>query len=398
MSLASGRERRANAGNRLRSLLDQEVELEDMFQEVENDEEFQIKEEEADIVDSDFESTDEEEERIVEEAAAQAEAEQVEKKRRVVFPERLKKIKKPREDEKRVASEVSVVSTSSASTPRRPPHLRGKPTLSAVRKSQRSTTIQDRQRIEREMEVRMKRLASQPKRERVVAPSLTQEQLLEEAKKTEEMNRASLTAFQEMEAEKRKKAKRKEVHRIHGPFVRILSRTDGDRGQLKHRRVMVIDEGNGGRNVVREVDEEVQRWYFKYEVEEAHCRARNWVIFEGLERLPPLFPVTKRQRGPTLCPITGQVARYKDPKTGVPYANLEAFRTLRRVLEHEYIWSTVLNAYVHRADQPHARGVPDGFGDFATEGRKKMVNGERVGRKASKADGHEMVTSGEQVT
>ena len=31
-----------------------------------------------------------------------------------------------------------------------------------------------------------------------------------------------------------------------------------------------------------------------------------------------------------LCAITGQPARYRDPATGLPYADLEAFRELRR--------------------------------------------------------------------
>ena len=39
---------------------------------------------------------------------------------------------------------------------------------------------------------------------------------------------------------------------------------------------------------------------------------------------------------PKICPITGLAAKYKDPKTGTPYANLQAFRILReRFLNEE---------------------------------------------------------------
>ncbi|PIL30773.1 hypothetical protein GSI_06941 [Ganoderma sinense ZZ0214-1] len=50
-----------------------------------------------------------------------------------------------------------------------------------------------------------------------------------------------------------------------------------------------------------------------------------------------------------ICPITGKVAKYLDPRTNVPYADLEAYRVLSRVLRHEYVWSPALGCYVSRA-------------------------------------------------
>ena len=47
-----------------------------------------------------------------------------------------------------------------------------------------------------------------------------------------------------------------------------------------------------------------------------------------------------------VCPITGQPARYKDPRTGVPYANVAAYRTLSRMLIHDFVWSDQLGCYV----------------------------------------------------
>lgn len=37
-----------------------------------------------------------------------------------------------------------------------------------------------------------------------------------------------------------------------------------------------------------------------------------------------------RPRGKTKCVVTGQVARYRDPQTGLPYANAQAFQALRK--------------------------------------------------------------------
>lgn len=47
-----------------------------------------------------------------------------------------------------------------------------------------------------------------------------------------------------------------------------------------------------------------------------------------------------------ICPITGKQAMYFDPRTGVPYANVEAFKVLTGLLEHEYIWNAELGCYV----------------------------------------------------
>ncbi|KAI0757544.1 YL1 nuclear protein-domain-containing protein [Daedaleopsis nitida] len=48
------------------------------------------------------------------------------------------------------------------------------------------------------------------------------------------------------------------------------------------------------------------------------------------------------------CPITGRVAKYLDPRTNVPYADLGAYRVLSAVFRHEYVWSPDLGCYVSR--------------------------------------------------
>jgi vacuolar protein sorting-associated protein 72 len=39
------------------------------------------------------------------------------------------------------------------------------------------------------------------------------------------------------------------------------------------------------------------------------------------------------------CVITGLPARYRDPRTGIPYATTEAFAMLRRILAGEFLWT-----------------------------------------------------------
>ena len=45
------------------------------------------------------------------------------------------------------------------------------------------------------------------------------------------------------------------------------------------------------------------------------------------------------------CPITGLLAPYRDPRSGVPYANVEAFKMLTQILAHEFVWNDDLKCY-----------------------------------------------------
>ena len=45
------------------------------------------------------------------------------------------------------------------------------------------------------------------------------------------------------------------------------------------------------------------------------------------------------------CPLTGRPAIYRDPRSGVPYANVEAYQTLSKIIAHEYIWNEDLQCY-----------------------------------------------------
>lgn len=55
----------------------------------------------------------------------------------------------------------------------------------------------------------------------------------------------------------------------------------------------------------------------------------------------PFVPSRNRPFRPrqSTCVITGLPARYRDPRTGIPYATTEAFAMLRRILAGEFLWT-----------------------------------------------------------
>ncbi|KAG8705823.1 hypothetical protein FRC08_001425 [Ceratobasidium sp. 394] len=59
-----------------------------------------------------------------------------------------------------------------------------------------------------------------------------------------------------------------------------------------------------------------------------------------------------------ICAITGLDAPYRDPRTGIPYANAYAYKTLTRLLQHEFVWSQEKGCYVGDEGRNAARGVP----------------------------------------
>ncbi|KAH9939033.1 YL1 nuclear protein-domain-containing protein [Epithele typhae] len=46
------------------------------------------------------------------------------------------------------------------------------------------------------------------------------------------------------------------------------------------------------------------------------------------------------------CAITGRPAKYLDPRTNTPFASLEAYLTIGKIMRHEYTWNPVLECYV----------------------------------------------------
>ncbi|OAQ23493.1 YL1-domain-containing protein [Linnemannia elongata AG-77] len=262
--MAANRERRANAGNRLQALLNQEEDMEELFDDEGVDEEFEIEgKEEDDIVDSDFDQSSADEEPVEDEEINLNEDPEDAKARRkqqamlshlktgkssFTVPSAGQSATTGRAKSARQAAAASVgittkkktisttTTTTTTTSSRRVPSSSSTATTSAaaspgpssaamikipaeIRKSSRRTTVLNNQETELKLLEYETRKAMQPKREKVVVHKMTQEELLEEAKKTEEINLASLQAFKAMEMEKKKVVKKKEV--AMGPFVRL---------------------------------------------------------------------------------------------------------------------------------------------------------------------------------
>lgn len=60
--------------------------------------------------------------------------------------------------------------------------------------------------------------------------------------------------------------------------------------------------------------------------------------------------------------ITNHPARYRDPKTGLPYYNSYAFKEIQRLHRGDYKWSRLIGAWVGSGTFA-ARGVPARFLD-----------------------------------
>ncbi|KAG0196297.1 Vacuolar protein sorting-associated protein 72 [Mortierella sp. GBA30] len=559
--MAANRDRRSNAGNRLRALLNEEEEMEELFEDEGEDEEFEIEgKEEEDIVDSDFdqESADEEpegdEESNLNEDPEEAKAR---KKQQAMLSHlktgkssfsipgagtptaggraksaRLGVVAKKKPSAQVVptkrgasASSATTTATTSAAASPAPSAVASMIRIPAeIRKSSRRTTVLNNQETELKLLEYETRKAMQPKREKVVVHKMTQEELLEEAKKTEELNLASLLAFKAMEMEKKKVVKKKEVamgpfiryHSFaewigHGPLIQALADTgtatpggtrpptrpgsrSGSRagsragsvgpeaapsqhgfGQgvppqslaqslaqslLQQQQLQSQQEAQSPRSISMSrgsspaaegkklkvdfnglesgsktpvspvsLDYLSQRGdtemaspsgnsepdataasrkvagvtvsagatdvptgaltpaYYatmnmsagsiarkRKKLHPTQMCGRNWITFMGYDdEDSPInewsFAENYPERKP-ICPITGLPAKYKDPKSGIPYANKEAYKILQNVVRHGYVWSNGLNAYCHDVAQSLPKGVPAGMAEALMGGQK----------------------------
>ncbi|KAL8855043.1 MAG: hypothetical protein Q9221_000240 [Calogaya cf. arnoldii] len=99
---------------------------------------------------------------------------------------------------------------------------------------------------------------------------------------------------------------------------------------------------------------------------------RNVVILEDIDantqRLPDLqnHVLLKKHNGKLpkagreLCAITGQPAKYRDPRTGLSYADSYAYKEIQKLANEEFRWSSLLGCYVGPTSSV-ARGVPERF-------------------------------------
>lgn len=303
--MAAQRARRSNAGTRIAKLLDDEEEDEFYktsyggFQEEVEDIEYQQKDEEEDVVDSDF-SIDENDEPLSdhdEEAGKK-------RKRTGINTKAYKEPIPPKKDDKTATGVVKKKVSKVLKRKVRPKFT----VLDSARKSIRASTAIKTQATK----IRLKEMDDARKKKkkfvRIEEYMPTQEELLEEAKVTEEENIKSLEKFLKLELEKKKTRPSKRI--FSGPMIRYHSMT-----------MPVVRKQTRGSSAPQDPNDPRSK-----------CE-RTFISFESdLDEkvFYTIFKSKKLQRNSGyLCPITKLPARYFDPVTQQPYYSIQAFKILR---------------------------------------------------------------------
>lgn len=286
---------RATRGKRMTKLVDDEIEEDDEFwnqdalKEEEDDTNYVAEAEVADVFDSDF---DEDEPEAVEEAENEPD-ERERPKKRLVFPgkQRLsfpgkqlpKKKKKKVVSEPDSSNEEETNPEQSKSTPQEDNDAPDDTEVEkTTRKSTRTSVIvrqAERDAIRAALQATMKPIKRKKEGEE---KRMTQEEMLLEAAQTEIMNIRNLERVLAREEEVKKRAI---VHKAvyTGPQIRYLSK-DGY----------------------------------------SYLEFTNGVSFQS--QIPSSSgPYPEK----AVCVVTGLPAKYRDPKTGLPYATKEAFKIIR---------------------------------------------------------------------
>lgn len=86
---------------------------------------------------------------------------------------------------------------------------------------------------------------------------------------------------------------------------------------------------------------------------------KNLDLVDLIEHLASWREKEIKPNKPVLCPITGDIAKYRDPQTGVPYANIMAFKEIKSCLEHQQNWSSANGLYL--GNLPSADGFSQNF-------------------------------------
>ncbi|XP_014248123.1 vacuolar protein sorting-associated protein 72 homolog isoform X2 [Cimex lectularius] len=374
--MAATRERRVNAGNKLSKLLNEEEEDDFYkttyggFEEIENDLDYKSEEECEDVVDSDF-SIDENDEVI-------SDHEDDDKKRRKPLVTRAYKEPKPAK-KKEVKEEVKNDKKASSKPKYTPKPLSQPLERKSIRKSTAVKSAATAQRVKERKALRLQRKLPKP----VDNWKPTQEELLEEAKITEEENIKSLEKFYKMELEKKKNRVVKKT--FNGPVIRYCSVsmpliTEIESPEIKvHEEEkkpittnflitedtpMVIDPNeNGSTELAGEVEISTHvdpvvpvKTEVKEEAQESkplqtvgRCE-RTFITFSDEATFRKAFPIKRPPvlKEPKICPITRLPAKYLDPRTHCAFRNVRAFKVMRE-------------AYYMQLDNKIAKGTVDGL-------------------------------------
>ncbi|CAF2830974.1 unnamed protein product [Rotaria sp. Silwood2] len=326
------RERRQTAGNRLKRLLEQQEDPDDEFYgtayggflDEEEDNDYRSEESEEDVVDSDFDQEDDEQQqgeddqeqidtkkkRKTDEDSDDDDGTTKRKRKKIIYQAQSlqQELKAKKKEEEEETGEFKL--TRQQQKKENAPKIEAK----TLRKSTsvKRVELEKRQRERQERRDYLKGVASLRNTREV--RKLTQEELLEEAKITEEINLESLEAYRQIELKKKEIKRMKLIQEC--PRICTSSMT-------------ILNEPNDQWNDL--LDE-------SYQIETISERcSRTFVSFTHIQTYNETFSKlnSSNRHYRRLCPITGMPAQYFDSLTQMPYATLEAFKILRRIHAEE---------------------------------------------------------------
>lgn len=344
--MAATRERRANAGNRITNLLNEEEEEEIYntiyggFQEAEDDRDYiQIKQDDDDdSVDSDF-SIDENDELI-------SDTEDVTERRAKESTKMVYKDLKAKKGPANKARQSPTKAVKKQATKRlksKRMHRSSFTVLDSGKISLRHSTALKSAATQHRVKERKEAMRKRVKNYRIVDVMPTQKELLAEAETTAKENLASVERFKKMEIEKKKVRPTKRVNP--GPLIRYHSlcmpaTTDTKSiGLPKKRNASSTANLNGEMPI--DIDMEIEpankndnKSTTNSDISTTFKHVgRTFITFENDindEFFKNLFikPCAKRKVD-SICPLTKLPAKYIDPLTKLPYRNIQALKIVR---------------------------------------------------------------------
>ncbi|KAJ2656158.1 Vacuolar protein sorting-associated protein 72 [Coemansia sp. RSA 1200] len=357
------RSRRSNAGNKMRAMVEEARAKIQSGETADSDEDTDYDRgvgDIDDIVDSDFEETDSEAEQAADDASKEIEAliERSERKRKRKLAKKQQRIiprfaaassAQKRQIQKSTTDKESL-SASPGSTTIAPAidvcssdnaggsasRKQKKPDF-PVRFSSRAVAVRKAQETEALVQERDLIAAVKRKKRKTLAAvttgddggddalgKLTQEQLLEEAKRTEIENLEKLNEFQQLEAEEKRMQRMSSARQtplIIRPVVHWKSSSRACSQQILESSGKFTDDGA----IIATTNQPPRMDYSLEHIDSKHYPLDFWN--KNLSIVPP-----------KVCPITGLPARYFHPRAKVPYANVRAYRVLEDMMRGEYAY------------------------------------------------------------
>lgn len=359
MSLVGGRAPRKTAGNRLSGLL--QVEEEDEFykttyggfNEESGDDEYKGEHSDSeDEVDSDFDIDE------GDDPTSDQDDDEPKRKRRVVTKAYREPIISLKPKAKVKKPEVSASSAPKVRQEKPPVPQPQDDTTDSRKYLRQTTTEHTRQTF---LRVQERQVQSKRKKGPHTDRPLTQEELLEEAKITEELNIRSLENYERLEADKKKQVHKKQ--QWDGPTIRYCSTTMPLIAEVNVKDENVDVEG---------LDQDTQHNADGSSVSATVGKcSRTFITFSDDVTLQNFFPKSKPAKVPVkeICPVTHKLAQYRDPITDIPYSSIRSFKIIREAYK-KYITAHGLPNAAMAAALGTSPSVPD---SGARSGRQKII-------------------------